>query len=255
MKSCTRCDSIFCSSCETLTGGMYFGQDKTQWLCNVCSGKAPIKRKFKGNQFSPLYKTKSRNAAMNLVRSDGSWICAQCTYINLPSKRKCDICKARAPFSPTRSSLKRRRGGGGKARENGGRSKKKAKNAVLPASPIVQNNQSTLIAAVDFISKLKYYIYRGNQNTSVSAKAKNDMFVNILEKLQVFSEWSDWPEKLDLENSIIKTRLAAIDTIQSSLRNHGILPLVKVEELMQDLFFFFPLGFSQLHKNRGGTSL
>ena len=61
--------------------------------------------------------------------------------------------------------------------------------------------------------------------------------------------------KTDLENSIIKTRLAAIDTIQSSLRNHGILPLVKVEELMQDLFFFFPLGFSQLHKNRGGTSL
>ena len=111
---------------ETLTGGMYFGRDKTQWLCNVCSGKAPMRKSSKATNFLPFTK-KSRNAAMNLVRSDGSWICAQCTYINLPSKRKCDICKARAPFSPARSSLKRRRGGGSKARENGSRSKKKAK--------------------------------------------------------------------------------------------------------------------------------
>ena len=254
MKSCNRCDSIFCSSCETLTGGTYFGNDKTKWLCNVCSGKAPKTRNFKGNQFSPLYKKKSRIVAMNLVRPDGSWACAQCTYINSPSKRKCDICKARAPFSPVRSSLKRRRGGGRKDRESG-RSNKKAKNAVLPASPIVQNNQSTLIAAVEFISKLKRCIYKGNQNCSVSVKVKNDMFKNVLKKLKVFSGWNDWPETLDLDNATIKTRLATIDTLQSSLRNHGILPLTKIEELMQDIFSFFPLDFSKLHKNRGGTSL
>ena len=192
---------------------------------------------------------------MNLVRSDGSWACAQCTYINLPSMRKCNICKARAPFSPARSSLKRRRGGGRKARDSDGRPKKKANSVVLPASPIIENNQSSLIAAVDFISKLKRYICRGNQNSSLSVKAKNDMFVNILEKLKVFSEWNDWPEALALEDSTIETRLVAIDTIQSSLRNHGILPLVKVDELMQDLFSFFQPKFSQLHKDRGGTSL
>ena len=71
------------------------------------------------------------------------------------------------------------------------------------------------------------------------------MFVNILEKLQVFSEWSDWPEKLDLENSIIKTRLAAIDTIQSSLRNHGILPLVKVGADAGS-FLLFPAWFQPI---------
>ncbi len=90
MISCNQCETMFCRSCEHLTGGVYIGKNKNRWHCNVCSGKSPRNSRIRGKKISTLLTRKSNLAVLNLLRPDGSWACAQCTYINLARKKKCN---------------------------------------------------------------------------------------------------------------------------------------------------------------------
>eukprot|EP00943_MAST-04B_sp_MAST-4B-sp1_P000998 g998.t1 len=253
MISCNQCETMFCRSCEQLTGGVYVGKNKTRWHCNVCSGKSPRNSRIRGKKISTLLTPKSKIAVLNLLRPDGSWACAQCTYINPARKKKCNICKARAPFSSASTSIKRKRNHLNGSSSSSGR--KRPKTTALPGSPVIHDNQRVLLASVQYITKLKHYIFKENQSSLVDLDGKKKMFMDILQKLKLFSNWKPWPDTSNLNQLEVQERFVIFDSIQDLFKKHGALKQAHREELTEDFLSFFPEKIRTLYKEKDSTGV
>ena len=135
-----------------------------------------------------------------------------------------------------------------------GANKKSKTSDNLPVSAVILDNQRYLLASVQFITKIKYYIFKENQNLLMNAQRKKRMFTNILQKLKLFANWRPWPEKLELIDGLVQDRFTLLDAIQTSFRADGVLTSGRIDELKEDLLSFFPETVVQLYQNRSNPT-
>ena len=214
MTSCTDCCTLFCSSCQQLTGGQYkLDNPKREWMCNLCAENTGKRRKSlrtreknKTLLTSPRAESLNSRAVMNLVRPDGSWACAQCTFINAASHSKCRVCTSKAPHAHI-SSPRRKRKPSKEAPEEGDGKRQKVE---LVSTPVISANQLVVSDAITAIVTLRNLLFLAKHGGDYEARKQK--FGLLLEKLQEFSSWGKWPQGIvNLKTQVMRTRFASLD--------------------------------------------
>ncbi len=79
------------------------------------------------------------------------------------------------------------------------------------------------------------------------------MFMDVLQKLKLFSNWKPWPENLNLKQSEVQERFAIFDSVKDLFKKHGVLKTSHREELIEDFLSFFPEKIRALYKEKDST--